>query len=99
MVEEKVDSVLTVALNAEQSCSWRSRFNDRIETCVAKAKSSAQATVKSTFMSTVAKLTKNDDSEPEPEDYDPPTPKASVGDVLAQIAQISSKLDDIVRLL
>ena len=48
------------------------------------AKPSARATVKSTFMSTVAKPTKNDDSEPEPEDYDPPPPKASLGDFLAQ---------------
>merc|ERR1739848_648749 len=49
------------------------------------AKPSAHAApVKSTLMSVVAKATKNDDSEPEPEDYVPPPPKASLGDALAQ---------------
>jgi len=51
---------------------------------VAKPSARATAPIKSTLMSGVVKATKNEDSEPEPEDYVPPPPKASLGDALAQ---------------
>ena len=51
---------------------------------VAKPSARATAPIKSTLMSGVVKATKNEDSEPEPEDYVPPPPKTSLGDALAQ---------------
>merc|ERR1712156_1090336 len=51
---------------------------------VAKPSTRTTAPIKSTLMSGVVKATKNEDSEPEPEDYVPPPPKTSLGDALAQ---------------
>ena len=51
---------------------------------VAKPSARTTAPIKSTLMSGVVKATKNEDSEPEPEDYVPPPPKTSLGDALAQ---------------
>ena len=49
------------------------------------AKPSTYAPLKSAAILNVApQPRKNDDSEPEPEDYVPPPPKASLGDALAQ---------------
>lgn len=49
------------------------------------AKPSTYAPLKSAaILSVVPQPRKNDDSEPEPEDYVPPPPKASLGDALAQ---------------
>ena len=49
------------------------------------AKPSTYAPLKSAAILSVApQPRKNDDSEPEPEDYVPPPPKASLGDALAQ---------------
>ena len=49
------------------------------------AKPSTYAPLKSAaILNVVPQPRKNDDSEPEPEDYVPPPPKASLGDALAQ---------------
>lgn len=60
-------------------------FAKMLKQGVAKPSAYAPETVKSSAILNVApKARKNDDSEPEPEDYIPPPPKASLGDALAQ---------------
>jgi len=61
-------------------------FAKMLKQGVSKPSSYAPETPKSSASLNVAppKPRKNDDSEPEPEDYVPPPPKASLGDALAQ---------------
>merc|ERR1712223_357296 len=60
-------------------------FAKMLKQGVAKPSAYAPETVRpSAILNVTPKTRKNDDSEPEPEDYIPPPPKASLGDALAQ---------------
>merc|ERR1712021_180841 len=60
-------------------------FAKMLKKGAAKPSVHAPEALKSSAIFNVApKPSKNDDSEPEPEDYIPPPPKASLGDALAQ---------------
>jgi len=88
-----IDSTLSISPNgAAYGASQEMVSNDgsfsfakMLKKGAAKPSTYAPEALKSSAMFNVApKPSKNDDSEPEPEDYIPPPPKASLGDALAQ---------------
>merc|ERR1719220_1797041 len=85
-----IDSTLSTSPNGASqelvSNDGSFSFAKMLKQGVSKPSSFAPETPKSSASLNVAppKPRKNDDSEPEPEDYVPPPPKASLGDALAQ---------------
>jgi len=91
-----IDSTLSTSPNGASqemvSNDGSFSFAKMLKQGVSKPSAYTPSTVKSSAIFNVApKPRKNEDSEPEPEDYVPPPPKASLGDALAQAFEHAAK--------
>jgi len=91
-----IDSTLSTSPNGASqemvSNDGSFSFAKMLKQGVSKPSAYTPSTVKSSAIFNIApKPRKNEDSEPEPEDYVPPPPKASLGDALAQAFEHAAK--------